>query len=184
MIKTVYQTTTNSLGIKPLPKLFNKILKSGLFPEEWNYGLIRLIHKGLDVYDVNNYRGITLNCCLGKLFCAILYNRLNNILLERENIYCEKQVGFRKRKRTTDHIFLLRKIIKKYTLQNKILYICFADFSKAFDSICRQALKEKLHKIGINGEFLQIIISIYQTTTNSLIYSYSMNDKFVSNIGL
>ena len=86
---------TNALGIKPLTKLLNKILKSGLFPEEWNYGLVRLIHKGLDVYDANNYRGITLNSCLGKPFCTLLYNRLTP-LLERENIYCKEQAGFRK----------------------------------------------------------------------------------------
>ena len=64
----------NYFGIKLLTKLFNKILNSGLFPEEWNYGLIRLIHKGLDIYDANNYRGITPNSCSGKLFCTILYN--------------------------------------------------------------------------------------------------------------
>ena len=99
--------------IELFTKLFNKILKAGLFPEEWNYDLTRLIHnKGLDIYDANNYRGITLNSCLGKRFCTILYNLLNP-LLERENIYCKEQVGFRANHRTTDHTFLLRKIIKK-----------------------------------------------------------------------
>ena len=174
---------TNTLGIKLLTKLFNKILKSGEFPEEWNYGLIRSIHKGLDKYDANNYRGITLNSCLGKLFCTILYNRLNP-LLEKENIYCKEQAGFRRNHRTTDHIFLLRNIIKKYTSQNKILYTCFVDFSKAFDSICRQSLIEKLRNIGINGDFLQIIKSIYETTTNSVIYKNAISEKFVSNIGV
>ena len=62
----------------------------GNFPEEWNYGLIKLIHKGNDIYDPNNYRGITL--CLGKLFCTILYNRLATIS-EQENIYCKEQGG-------------------------------------------------------------------------------------------
>ena len=62
----------------------------GNFPEEWNYGLIKLIHKGNDIYDPNNYRGITLNSCLGKLFCTILYNRLATIF-EQENIYCKEQ---------------------------------------------------------------------------------------------
>ena len=174
---------TNALGIKLITTLFNKILKSGIFPEEWNYGLIRPIHKGLDKHDANNYRGITLNSCLGKLFCTIFYNRLNP-LLEKENIYCKEQAGFRKDHRTTDHIFLLREIIKKYTTKNKILYTCFVDFSKAFDSICRQSLMEKLQKIGINGYFLQIIKSIYETTTNSLIYNESISKMFTSNIGV
>ena len=97
-----------SQGIKLLTKLFNKTLKMGNFPEEWNYGLIKLIHKGNDIYDPNNYhgllkynlylrspcnyRGITLNSCLGKLFCTILYNRLATIF-EQENIYTVKNKG-------------------------------------------------------------------------------------------
>ena len=52
----------------PWYKTTYQILKSGLFPKEWNYGPIRLIHKGLDVYDDNNYRRIT---CLGKTFYTI-----------------------------------------------------------------------------------------------------------------
>ena len=124
---------TNSQGVKMLTLLFNKILKSGIFPTCWNYGLIKLINKGIDVYDPNNYRLITLNSCLGKLFCSILYSRLVPIL-ESNNIYCKEQAGFRQDHRTTDHIFLLRSIIKKYTTKNNKLFTCFVDFSKAFDS--------------------------------------------------
>ena len=144
--------------------LFNKILKSGIFPTSWNYGLIKLINKGGDIYDPNNYRGITLNSCLGKLFCLILYNRL--VTLESNNVYRKEQAGFRQDHRTTDHIFLLRSIIKKYTTRNNKIFTCFVDFSKAFGSIWRQALIEKLRNIGIHGPFLQILGS----TTNSLIY--------------
>ena len=119
--------------------------------------------------------------CLGKLFCTILYNRIAP-LLENKNII--EQAGFRQNHRTTDHIFLLRTIIKKYTTKNNILFSCFVDFSKAFDSIWRRALIEKLRKIGISGPFLQVIESIYNTTTNSLIYNDSLTPKFISNIGV
>ena len=174
---------TTSHGKKLLTLLFNKVLKSGIFPYEWNYGMIKLINKGMDVYDANDYRGITLNSCLGKLFCTILYNRIAP-LLENKNILCKEQAGFRQNHRTTDYIFLLRTVIKKYTTKNNILFSCFVDFSKAFDSIWRRALIEKLRKIGINGPFLQVIESIYNRTTNSLIYNDSLTPKFISNIGV
>ena len=86
--------------------------------------------------------------------------------------------------RTTDQIYLLRTIIKKYTTQNRHLYTCFVDFSKAFDSIWRLAMIEKLSRVGINGHFLNIIRSIYSTTTNSLIYKDTLSSKFTSNIGV
>ena len=174
---------TNCLGVTLLTKLFNIVLCSGTFPLDWNYGLIKLIHKGNNRDDPNNYRGITLNSCLGKHFCTILYNRLAP-LLERQGTYSMEQGGFRMNHRTTDQIYLLRTIIKKYTTQNRHLYTCFVDFSKAFDSIWRLAMIEKLSRVGINGHFLNIIRSIYSTTTNSLIYKDTLSSKFTSNIGV
>ena len=85
------------------------------------------------------------------MFCTIL-NRRFNPLLEEENVFCKEQAGFRKNHRTTDHIFLLKKIVKTYTSQNKYLYTCFVDFSKAFDSIWRKGLLEKITKIGKKRE--------------------------------
>ena len=174
---------TNGGGIKLLTKLFNTILNLGYFPIEWNYGLLRLIHKDGDRDDEDNYRAITLNSCLGKLFCTILQNRLN-LLLEKEKILCKEQAGFRKNHRATDHIFLLRKIVKTYTSQNKYLFTCFVDFSKAFDSIWRQALIQKVSNIGIHGKFLNIIKSIYTTTTNSIIVNDKLSETFPSNKGV
>ena len=76
-----------------------------------------------------------------------------------------EQAGFRKGHRTVDHIFLLKSIVNKYIKQNKYLYTCFVDFSKAFDSLNRNILMEKVSKIGIHGCFLNIIKSIYSSTT-------------------
>ena len=174
---------TNKVGIKLLTKLFNTILNSGYFPKKWNHGLLRLIHKGGDSDDENNYRAITLNSCLGKVFCTVLNQRLSP-LLEEENIFNKEQAGFRKNHRTTDHIFLLRKIVKSFTSQNKNLYTCFVDFSKAFDSIWRKGLFDKISKIGINGNFLNILKSIYDTTTNSIIYNNDLSETFPSNKGV
>ena len=174
---------TNSGGQKMLALLFNKILESGIFPPCWNYGLIKLINKGNDMYDPNNYRGITLNSCVGKLFCSILYKRLEPIL-ENNNIYCKEQAGFRQDHRTTDHIFLLRSIIKKYTTKNNKLFTCFVDFSKAFDSVWREALIKKLENIGIHGNFLEILNTMYKSTTNSIIYKKHLTPIFNSDMGV
>ena len=65
-----------------------------------------------------------------------------------------------------------------------MLYTCIVDFKKAFDSVWRDALLNKIHKIDINGQFLQILKSIYSTTTNSLIYHEFLSPKFISNVGV
>ena len=59
-----------------LLKLFNQILSSGIFPKEWAIGELIPIHKKGDPNNPDNYRGITLMTCMGKLFTSIINNRL------------------------------------------------------------------------------------------------------------
>jgi hypothetical protein len=51
----------------------------------------------------DNYLGITLLSCFGKLFTTISNNRLNSYL-DKMSILCEEQAGFKKYYSTTDHI--------------------------------------------------------------------------------
>ena len=45
------------------------------------------------------------------------------------NIICPEQIGFSKGSRSSDHMFVLKTLIDKYTQQgSKHLYTCFVDF--------------------------------------------------------
>ena len=57
--------------------LFNSILSLEHFPSCWAAGEIVPIFKSGDKNNVNNYRGITLLSCLGKLFTRVLNNLFN-----------------------------------------------------------------------------------------------------------
>jgi hypothetical protein len=51
------------------------------------------------------------------------------------NIICPEQIGFSQGRRTSDHMFVLKSLIDKYTQQwSKHLHTCFVDFRKAFDT--------------------------------------------------
>lgn len=63
-----------------LVKLFNKILQTGKFPKQWNLSYISSIFKSGNPNDCNNYRGICVSSCLGKLFTSLLQNRLSLFL--------------------------------------------------------------------------------------------------------
>ena len=71
-----------------IKKLFNHILTCGVFPSEWKKGFIINIHKAGSFTDPNNYRGITLSSCLGKMFSLILNARLVDYL-NVDKIYSE-----------------------------------------------------------------------------------------------
>lgn len=53
----------------PYVSLLNKILDTGIFPEDWVLSLIVPVFKKKgDAADCNNYRGTTLLSCFSKLF--------------------------------------------------------------------------------------------------------------------
>ena len=58
-------------------KLFNLIVESEIFPDGWCEGLLTPIFKSGDKQDPNNYRGICIASCLGKLFYLILKKTIN-----------------------------------------------------------------------------------------------------------
>jgi hypothetical protein len=142
-------------------KLFNIILESGKVPSEWTIGIIKPIYKNKgDIDDVNNYRGITLLSCLGKLFTFVINTRLYNYVT-KENILGNEQVGFRPKHSTLDHIFALHVISHFYISQGKQLFCAFVDYSKAFDFIDRTYLWQKLLDSNINGKVLKVIRNMY-----------------------
>jgi hypothetical protein len=88
-------------------KLFNLILDSGIYPTEWNMTYQVPIFKSGDCLDCNNYRGIAINSCLGKLFTKILQARLMDYA-ELNGKLSENQAGFRSGRSTSDHIFVIK----------------------------------------------------------------------------
>ena len=108
-------------------KLFNKVLDTGDLPEDWLTGLIIPIYKNKGSKDdANNYRGITLLSCLGKLFTSILNHRLTEFC-EKNFTLKEIQAGFRKGYSTPDHIFVLKHFIDLYKSKKKQLFSCFVE---------------------------------------------------------
>ena len=62
-------------------RLFDVILKSGIAPDDWCIGYKTSIFKSGDDKDYRgiNYRGITLLCCLGKMFTGVVIISLSEI---------------------------------------------------------------------------------------------------------
>ena len=84
---------------KILQTIFNYCFDKGTLPDSWCKAIIKPIPKGSgkDPYIPQNYRGISLLSCVGKLYTSIICNRINKYL-EILGINAEAQKGFRSKK--------------------------------------------------------------------------------------
>ena len=88
--------------------------------------------------NLNNYRGISLQNCIAKLFSAALNNRVTK---SYEEILSIQQLGFRVNHRTTNSTFILKTLITKYLTKKKSkMYSCFVDFRSAFGTVWHAGL--------------------------------------------
>ena len=139
MLKCGFSYLKNCL-LKP----FNSTLTNGSYPSQWKEEYLSPIHKGGTSYNPNNYRGISILSCAAKRFNAILTKRLDNFLQDNALIN-PVQIGFTKKTRTADHMFVLRTLIEKYTNDKRgKLVACFIDFRKAFDTVIHDIMLYKL----------------------------------------
>ena len=117
-----------------LVELFNTILHSGNFPQQWREAIICPLHEKGTINDPQNYRGISLVCVLGKIFAKALNTRFQT-WANNNDINKDEKAGYRKG--FFFQMFTLYAVVSNiYNIYIKgRMYLCFVDFSKAFDSI-------------------------------------------------
>ena len=164
--------------------MFNIVLKSGIVPDAWCMGAIIPLYKGKGSKDdLDNYRGITLLSCIGKLFTSLLNKRLTQFL-ENAGAIGPEQAGFRKGHSTNDHVFALHMLIELYKQKGKRIYAAFVDYRKAFDFVDRTSLWSKLLNQGINGNILKVIMNLYAKAKACVKTSKGISNPFPCNVGV
>ena len=125
---------------EPLIKLFSCILNSSVYPSAWKYDILHPIHKSAEKDDPNNFRGISIASCFGKLFTTLLRNRLQGVC-DKNNLISKFQGSGKKDSRTADNHMIIRFLFDKIVKGEKQkLYCCFVDIKKAFDFTNRNKL--------------------------------------------
>ena len=176
----VFAETHEGILLKIIRQLFSKCV----YPSNWNSNFLKPIYKKGEVKDPDNYRGLAIGSSFSKLFSLILLTRLTKYI-DANNLISTKQTGFMKGSRTSDHIFLLQTIIEKIVKKNKSkLYAAFIDFKKAYDTVDRKKLFERLKSLGISGIFLYNITAMYEKTSYNIKLKDGYLDPIQSNLGL
>ena len=109
---------------------------------------------------MDHYRAICLTSNMGKVFTSILNSRLNKLSYNIGLIY-GVQGGFRKGYSVQDSLFVMHSLISLYLSSGKKLFCDFVDFKKAFDTVWRIGLWQKLIKNKIGGKMFRVILNFY-----------------------
>ena len=84
--------------IRSLVDMFTAISDIEVIPDDWHSGIIRPLHKSGSLYDIDNYRGITLSSNVYKIISKTIESTAVNHL-ESNNILGESQGAFRIQKK-------------------------------------------------------------------------------------
>ena len=132
--------------------------------------------------NVDNYRGITILSCFGKLFTGVI-NVISKFINDHSALG-EEQTGFRKGYSTLDNICTLKCLIDLYLSKHKRLYCCFVDYRKAFDSVDRVSMWKKLLNQNGNGNFVQIILNLYKGAKSCVKSNGYASELFNCSVGV
>lgn len=142
--------------------LFSKAFASGQLPTAWGACFVSAVFKKGDPAVLDNYRGIAVGSVIGKLFSLVLHHRMDS-WAEAQGLRAKGQAGFRDGKCTNNHVFVLKHLIDRCR-GNDRLYACFVDFRKAYDLVRRDLLLRCLADMGVRGNALSCLVSMYWST--------------------
>lgn len=104
---------------------------------------------------------------LAKLYGIILERKLS-IWLESEGKWAKGQAGFRRKHSTTDHLVTRKIIVEECRNDKSNPFCCFVDFSKAFDTVPRNNLWNRLKELKVPFELRVVAIRLYENVIAKL----------------
>ena len=133
-------------AIKVLHSLCQQIRKTQQWPQDWKRSILIPIPKKDSTKECANHLKITLISHASKVMLKILHSRLQHYANQE---LPDVQAGFRKGRGTRDQIANIHWIIEKAREFQKNIYLCFIDYTKAFDYVDHNKLWKALKEMGV-----------------------------------
>jgi hypothetical protein len=145
-------------AVTTLTALCQQIWKSNVWLQEWRRSIfLPLLIKG-DLRLCSIYRTIALVPHASKILLKIIQGRLATYI-KRE--ISEEQAGFREGRGTRDQIANIRWVLEIAMEYGKTIFICFINYSKAFDCVDHSRLWNTLRSVGVPEHLIILIKSLY-----------------------
>ena len=153
--------------LSPVTLLFCHLYETGACVEAWCVAVIVSIRKkGVDLHDLNNYRGIHLLAFLQQWYSGCLGRMLD---YESKGCISPSQQGFVNKGMCELATLGLWSLIERARASSGNtgsirLYSVFIDIAKAFPSVCRALLWFRLSRLGISLKLIRAIFMLYVNT--------------------
>ena len=190
--------TGKSIGVDKLPnevlkhpqllyslhRLYSACYDNNIVPSVWYQSIIcPILKRGKDSKYPLNYRAICLMSTVAKVFSDIINNRIV-YYMETRQLFADEQNGFRRMRSCIDHLYVLTSIIRNRKKDNLPTYVCYIDFTRAFDSVNHSLLWYKLHGLGISGTTLNIVRTMYRNLQSAVRVGHELTDWFSVTAGV
>ena len=149
---------TGEEGIDLMWHLSCKICNGREWPKDWCRAVFIPLPKKGDLKECANHRTISLICHASKILLKVISRRMK-IKLQAE--ISDEQAGFREGRGTREQIVNIRNIIEKCREHRHPLYLCFIDYSKAFDCVSHSQLWNTMAKMGFPSHIIELIKNLY-----------------------
>ena len=147
----------------PLTSLFNSCITLGEWPLGWKRGEWTPVLKKEDPHEKGNYRPITVQVAVNKLFEQLLSKQLSYGF---SNKLCDKLTAYRRNNSCETALLSLTENWKFALDEHNIVGVLSTDMSKAFNSLYHPLTLAKLKAYGVEERSLRLMGSYFTDRYN------------------
>ena len=144
---------------KAIHRLCNMIWKTNSWPEDWKKSVYIILPRESDARVFENNRTIALISHASKILLKVIQKRLEPYI-ERE--LANTQAGIRKGRGCRDYVANIRWMMEAAHEYQQDLYMCFIDYSNAFDRVDHNMLSNVFREMGIPEHLIILMFNLYQ----------------------
>jgi len=149
--------------------------RTGKWPTDWTLSTFVPIYKNGDPTVCANYRTISPISHASKVMLKVILSRMRDKV---EYEVAEEQAGFWPGRGTHNHLCNLRLITERARARRQLLYLCFIDFQKAFDTVSHKKLWNELRAMGYSPHLVALIRSLYEDQKSNVCLANSRSEYF------
>mmetsp|Transcript_19739 Transcript_19739/g.27532 ORF Transcript_19739/g.27532 Transcript_19739/m.27532 type:complete len:1293 (+) Transcript_19739:547-4425(+) len=152
-------------GVLPvLTRIFEICRLNAKVPSRWHLSRTILLYKKGDPTNVSNWRPISLQCSLYKVYAAVLAKRLVD-WNRSKGTFCSAQKGFLPCDGCHEHTYMLQSCVEDSHRWKKNLHILWYDLRNAFGSVPHALIDLMARQLQLPCYFCNILHDLYQHAT-------------------